>query len=709
MKQLYGMRLCMFVMVLIASRAFSMTIGSDSAVTNFVTQQVLLNGYRIAGFAGLGFGFALVDATTTGTFDTFFSVGRSVQLNQGTLLLYRDLMMEDGSQLTSLGNIAGRGYVLDLAASITAIPGPPSGGSSGCIPTQLTTVNQPASIRCDGWSYDSSYVAIGMASIIPASILLRVYQRVGSSLVLRASSPLIVPSADVNALDWHPSQFWIATGQETVLVSNELNIIAFDPVLGTLTFLSGVNLGVDIRAVAWHPSGSYLAVGRDVSGIIVGEVAIYSVSNTGIINPVPIATYNPTGNRSVGFHALSWDATGTYLAVGLDNGVGPNLAVLTFVPSPASLTVNAQLASPGNAMAVNFNQVFSNLLVVGYSTGTERVSIYQHNPIAGTVTLLTSISNSGNQPQDLQWSPNGVCIAGGWTGNLFETYKYNPTLVTVTRVYTQAIAGTTNTVSWSPNGASLSCGGTSNILYLFSVNEGNLPIVTGGCVTFSDLTMRVHSNILFHDCCITFSGISAINGNGNMITLSPTSTFIVAPNSTLSLQNIMVAGVTTNRLTTSAASSVINFENVGLELGGAYQFGQGSFRVTDELLLTGTGQFIYSTNRTSTIDSASALIVDSGVTFSYVPSVAANNLLMLTDRTSIFSLMSGTLYIGTMGLQFTKGSCIADQYSSLIATGTGTQGFVLGDGLSSSNNSTFVIRPDATFDLVSGAITYKNV
>jgi len=97
-------------------------IGRDDFVDCFTSLQPLSDGQRIAKFACLLGGFKLNNASVSATFDSFFPVRGDIVLNDGTLMLSRDLICKDVTTIKNLGNIVGNNMVLDLSSTITSFP-----------------------------------------------------------------------------------------------------------------------------------------------------------------------------------------------------------------------------------------------------------------------------------------------------------------------------------------------------------------------------------------------------------------------------------------------------------------------------------------------------------------------------------------------------------------------------------------------------------
>lgn len=100
----------------------AVTIGSDTAVNRFNTQQSLGTGDRVAGFAWLVGGIALTSAAVTATFDSTFPISGNTNLAGGTLVLVQDLVYTDPVSMNSVGNIVGNNRSLEFSATVTTIP-----------------------------------------------------------------------------------------------------------------------------------------------------------------------------------------------------------------------------------------------------------------------------------------------------------------------------------------------------------------------------------------------------------------------------------------------------------------------------------------------------------------------------------------------------------------------------------------------------------
>src|SRR5581483_10845634 len=66
----------------------------------------------------------------------------------------------------------------------------------------LTNVNEPNNILTADWSYDNRFVAIGLANQTDPNIL-KIYELVGSSLILRAQTTVGTTAGDITSVRWN--------------------------------------------------------------------------------------------------------------------------------------------------------------------------------------------------------------------------------------------------------------------------------------------------------------------------------------------------------------------------------------------------------------------------------------------------------------------------------------------------------------------------
>lgn len=236
-------------------------------------------------------------------------------------------------------------------------------------------------------------------------------------------------------------------------------------------------------------------------------------------------------------------------------------------------------------------------------------------------------------------------------------------------------------------------------------------LVSPNSFTLSDLNLILTNNSTLNGTTLTFTGTSAIDGGGNVLTMGASANIVVGANSTLSLRNIIIKGVTGQNIRNTANTGTISMDDVILVLSGAYTFGTGVFTVSNNVMITGNQlPFIYTSDQISTILPSSSLIVDLGMTFSYAPSVVSKTRLQFTDSTSAFVLNSGTLQASAVGMLLTKGKLLVDGASFLVSDAVATASAIqFGDGVSAANNCMVVLSPGAGLDLLRGYVAMDNL
>ncbi len=681
-----------------------MDIGSDTAVTRFNAQVTINNGDRIAGFAALDGGFFIDSANVTATFDSFFQVSGPLEFNGGTLRLNQDLRISNVSSIGPLGNITGDFHTLDLGRTVTVLPIP-----SDNTPCALTFIDDDTGadpFETVDWAFDSVYVGVGTSGFQPNVI---VYEFDGSTLT---QVEIITPpgfSFDVNAVRWHPSDYFLAVGIDAAFFGgSELHIYSFDTGTNTLTLVSSNAVAGAVTALAWHPDGDYLVVGTTANA---SEVQLYPVSGTGVLGaPVNI---NIAPNRDVQLESADFDSAGDYFAVGLNtNAADPTVLVYDFTKIPLGATLNASVTSAATVAGLSWNQAITDLIAVGQTgVSADRVIAYEHDGGAGTLTQVATISDFSISVENVDWNPAGDCLALGTVVDAgvgqVRSYCYDNVTETFDFANSFDLADDVGGIGWSSDNAFLATGDDSNTLSIYNKSASS----TSGSFIFSNLNMILNNDLRIDNASFLFNGITTIEGQGNTLDLMGTSTFIIDTNSSLTFKNIHVKGAGLQNISGTDVTSTLTCENVRWSLDDNFTYTQGKISVVSNLMLEGDQkQFTYQTNGATNIEQFSSLIVDSGITFSYDPSIASKNLLLFSDNTSCLKLTGGTLHASSTGLNLLKGSLCVDNDSSITSSGTNdSEAIIFGDGSSGLNNFNINIEPAALLEIVSGRVLFNNV
>ena len=682
-------------------------IGSDTAVARFNTQQTLNNGDTIAYFAALEKGFKINSLNGSITFDSIFPIsGGDLRLNTAKIILNRDLVLRNTAKIASLGDIVGSSHTLNLSPNTISIPQNISSRDI-VLATSIRLDSDPLSVD---WSFDDQFIAIGLASGTNNELF--VYKFDGTSLSL--SSTIELPTSVVS-VGWHPSDFILAIGVDnTASSAAELRLYTFDTINQTLTELAAnaIDFGKDVSAVSWHSSGNFLAVGSFVN---TSEINIYSYNQTNsILNTTPLTFVNLSPNQNIQKEAMDWDATGSYLAIGLSvHASADELQVFDF--DEESLSLNASVNLGVNVRAVSWNPTTTNILAVGMETGSGNVlRIFEHDTGSGILTEKSSV-NISTHVFNLQWNSLGDCLAIGLSASAGEQelrlYQFNKDTFGLTEVVNVEIGADVNALRWSHDGTFLSVGDNSDSMTIY----GDISALKKAPCIWSNLNFVLNSNVKLTNCCIQFQGDSVINGRGYILTLDSTCTLQVAENSTLLLENIQLKNLNQFNLCCLDSLSTITFDTVTLILDGDYTFTQGHFDVEKDLHIVGDGfKFIYEADQASSILSHSSILLDQGVTFSYAPLNGSNNLLVFEDQTSKLILNNAGLHVVGTGLNLSNGTMHVRGSSFMESERLITNGRLVNNGITfgnsiSSQDFNCIIEPNSQLSILQGAFIYKNM
>jgi 6-phosphogluconolactonase (cycloisomerase 2 family) len=681
-------------------------IGSDTAVTRFNTQQELHDGDRVAGFASLDEGFYFHEPGISATWDTFFQVSGNVDLSIATLILNQDLIFRNVSNLTLFGNIDGNGHTVEFSSSMMCVPNP-SAGVADCRVDEFDTYTQTAAVNTLDWSVSDSFLAVGLPSHASNELLIYSFVNIPGFHILILEDSLDTSPEDVLTVRWHPTLPLLAVGL-TSASGDELFIYSVDSG-GNLTLEDSDEIGSDVTAVAWTQDGDFLAVGTDSNP----ELYIYPVSSAGILGTR--TSFDVTGNRSVNRQAMSWDATSVYLAVGFSSaGSFDELRVYSFDSTTTALTLNATNPADNNSVTgVSWNQDESDILAIVTQGGSFRLQVFQHNDGAGTLTLLDEANENNNQGTSIQWGPFGSCLAMGKEGNgsatEFKIYPFDSTTDLLEEPQEFETTGNSGVLSlrWTREGHFIALGLNNNDIVLYDKIAITAQHV---CFMWSDVNLVLNSNIELKDTCLTFSGLSTIDGRGHCLTLKSTSSMQIAADSSLLMQNLIIKDLSGHQLAFLDATSTASFKDVTLMLDGDYQIDEGKFDVLGSLDVIGQDYaFDYKTTEVSKILDCGVMTMNDGVTFNYEPPIADSQLVQMTAATSKFVLNSATLHTTTTGLQLDMGVLEIDGLSKIVSDGTvAGEAIVFGDGTLSSRNLTVHLLPAANVEL-KGFILDNNI
>ncbi len=659
-------------------------IGSDVSVsrqTRAFFKRITSSSNRMKGFSVFENGFVLENAQTTAQFDAFFPIRGDIVLNGGTLELLNDLEFKNPFRI-GVGSIHGNGFSLGFPNNISYLDFP-SKYYIKLIVNLLDTVDVGKDVYSVSWSHDDAYVALGLKGAWGAE--LHVYQFTGTALSFVTQQDF--GTSTINSLQWHPTSDYIAIALSS---GTELQTWQFNRGTDVLSFVDSSNIGY-ARAVAWSPDGSYLAVGERKDS----NLHLYPVTD-GVLGSVWNGSLG--GNKEINNNAISWKSTGDYCAIGLRRTSGGELRVVQRGQSDITQVSDAELSAHVYGVAWRPN---SDLIAIGLGNRNESLRLYRFDDTAQTLTEVTS-GRVGLRQQVIQaaWDKTGTYLAltkeYSAQGYEVEVYYFDAETNTLHLVSGYSSDAFKRAVAWSTSGNYLLTGDDSNNAYLF--NFTNVPF------TFKDLKLYFGSEVRGH-ADIRFEGACTINGGGNIFKFDTDTNLIIESNSTLILEDIHLKGVQGSNIRCVDDTGVICLRNTTWAQDGDYTFTHGSFHFIDDVTLKGNSRFIYSSNKTSTIAAKSSFILDSGVTFSYDPTITHTHLIELTDETSEFLLNGATIATGLSGMEFLDGTLRVERDSFMQASNSAP--LYVGN-LESSRDCYIDILSGVHLRITAGELHYKN-
>jgi hypothetical protein len=240
-------------------------------------------------------------------------------------------------------------------------------------------------------------------------------------------------------------------------------------------------------------------------------------------------------------------------------------------------------------------------------------------------------------------------------------------------------------------------------LSIYTVLDESMPFV------FSNSKLVVNSELII-GAPLRFQGACSIEGNNNIIDVTNAGVLTVAPNSSLLLKNMTLKGVGDSVITCFDTTGTVQLHNVTWVQSSTTTFATGSLQINGEVLFAGTSPFVYQSNQPCTVQSNATWIFDTGMTFSYAPFSNNNNLIQLSDSSSVLYFNAASLFASAVGMQLTKGTVVVDGPCVVTNNGLNSgQGISFGDGVSIANNCVVKILPESGFILNSGFLVNNNV
>jgi uncharacterized repeat protein (TIGR01451 family) len=288
--------------------------------------------------------------------------------------------------------------------------------------TTVAVQNAGADVYSVDWSVTNRFIAAGMDFFALNELILYLFQTNGHSVAHSRSF-----GENVNAVRWHPAQYYLAVGHTADASSPELKIFEVSPTNGTLQSTNAVELGADCTALAWRPGQSQIAAGTLNSSL---ELGVYNYSPGGLTT---VTTVNISGTREVQRGALAWHPRGSNLVVGLEQD-GASAQLLLYRYNGSVLTLSTSLITDvfiNGVTAVDWSPA-GDLLAVGVSsiTDTNRLRLYSFNPTNNVLSVASNaVPGIAREVTSLHWSPTGrflsVTLGNNWVGSDLRIFRYD--------------------------------------------------------------------------------------------------------------------------------------------------------------------------------------------------------------------------------------------------------------------------------------------
>ncbi len=204
-------------------------------------------------------------------------------------------------------------------------------------------------------------------------------------------------------------------------------------------------------------------------------------------------------------------------------------------------------------------------------------------------------------------------------------------------------------------------------------------------------------------------GDCLLNGHKNSLLLNTDGKIIIATDSTLTVQNCTISGISEGKIICEADSSKLVLQNSRWKQDGNYSFTQGSIQIKETVKFIGAHTFTYESNQTSTIDANSTWQISKDMTFALGRQDINNGPepLYFEDSSATLFLTNCTLNITDSGATFTRGTLLFDRNVCVELNSTLSQnGLTLGDG--TSNGDVYLkFHPGGILNFKAGYINYN--
>ncbi|MFH1831658.1 MAG: hypothetical protein ABH827_02530 [bacterium] len=577
------------------------------------------------------------------------------------------------------------------------------------------------SVNGMAWSPDGKYIAIGGSG--PTNNL-QILSFNGTTLAQPPTTPQYPVGGEIRSISWSPNGKYLAIGAGDLSAGGyEVQIFSFNGT--TLTRLPtsalynygdyGGDLPSYVSSVAWSPDGKYLAIGGQSPSYGNYQVQLFSFNGSTLTRLPDTALYSYGDLFGAAVFSIAWSPNGKFLAIGgRGASSGKELQILNF--NGSSLSVADQYAYGNYLSSVAWSPNGKLITIGGYSADNLRnVRTLSFN--GSSITLLTGTTqlNISSNVRTVSYSPDGTYIATGEYNNLVSVYKRLDAVDGIRNIFYTPIQWlfpnggmATGDVQFK-NGLSLGrsqnldldisspIDGPINLEYSSTLNL-NSDLYFGSNVSLTSSqsimsgnghTIYLGNNLTTIDSTVLhISSDTAIDGQNHTLTMGRWSQILVDTNVTLTLRNITINNIINNQgfpiIKCAAQTSKLALDNVELYPVNDFYFNQGQLYIHNDVIFTGTSQFVYRSAQSSFIAPYSMLTFEPNTTFyydtssTYTPNPIGinlsasnkiyprnNQLINMQDTTSALYLDGCTLHVSHTGLRLTKGQLFFDNNVTL--------------------------------------------
>lgn len=626
-----------------------LSVGSNTTGSRqpLITFPVGATDNTMLGFAAFEKGFTLVSNITTCTYNDFFPVSGPITMNGGSLSLLEDLVISNSSLFIGGGRFYGNNYSIEFPKQpeVFTIPTPTPIFSLSLTTSARSSINGGTRYGFV-WSKDDTYLTAG--ADVSAGKELRIYYFNGLTLTTTQA----IDTGYLDGAAWNPRSNYLGIAYNDGGSNSSLQIYRLTVSNGSFVSTALVTPPLANTGVAemdWHQSGNFLAYTTD-NAPNPTNFLVYPFSQvTGLLG-TPITL----GSVATAFRRVSWAPGGNYLVWSSLNNPGsgnPEVFITSFNGTSLTVTTSAEIGEDVHGADWSPTGTY---IAIGTETS---LRIYQHQLSPQSLLEVQSARISGLPGIGaVAWDRTGSYLVAGTQGGLsssFNIYYFDKTAQTLTLQSTFPSSSDIGEVNWSH----------SNRYLCFENNNTDVVVTTtislSKAFLFKDTDLVLNGDVHLIGS-LKFQGNCKISGRGNSISLRGAGEMIAQPGSKVVFEDVELQGVGSSRIRCLTDQASLTFRNSIINLSSDYTYSRGSLSFDQEVVLTGSNKFIYSTALTSTINADSMLFIDRTTTFSYAPRVAKTGLIFMTDPTSYMYLNGCTLYSTRTGLSLTGGAIIFD-------------------------------------------------